>query len=77
MNYNDTFEMEAIAATMTADPNRIPSMGARRNLIMGRGDSRAGQQRLEDVVGIDHDDLYWKKREERLLSRRHEEKTFE
>jgi dihydroorotate dehydrogenase len=36
-----------------------------------------GQRRIEDVVGIDHDDLYWKKREERLLSRRHEEKIFE
>jgi dihydroorotate dehydrogenase len=35
-----------------------------------------GQGRLEVVVGMDHDDLYWKKREERLLSHKSEEKLF-
>jgi dihydroorotate dehydrogenase len=35
-----------------------------------------GQRRLEDVVGLDHVDLYWKRREALLASRRNEEKTF-
>ena len=35
-----------------------------------------GQRRLEDVVGLDHVDLYWKKREERMQKRRNEEKTY-
>jgi len=35
-----------------------------------------GQRRLEDVVGLDHVDLYWKKQEARESKRRNEEKTF-
>lgn len=35
-----------------------------------------GQRRLEDVVGLDHVDLYWKKREERMSQRQSEEQTF-
>lgn len=35
-----------------------------------------GQRRLEDVVGLDHVDLYWKKREERISQRRSEENTI-
>lgn len=29
-----------------------------------------GQRRVEDVIGLDHEELYWKKREARLLERR-------
>jgi dihydroorotate dehydrogenase len=35
-----------------------------------------GQRRLEDVVGLDHVDLFWKKQEARESKRRNEEKTF-
>jgi len=35
-----------------------------------------GQRKLEDVVGLDHVDLYWKKREERMAQRKSEEKTY-
>jgi dihydroorotate dehydrogenase len=35
-----------------------------------------GQRQLEDVVGLDHVDLFWKKQEARESKRRNEEKTF-
>lgn len=35
-----------------------------------------GQRRIEDVVGLDHVELYWKKREERMEQRRSHERTY-
>ena len=29
-----------------------------------------GQRRIQDVIGLDHEDLYWKNREERLMEQR-------